>query len=107
MEYITFKQFIYTINIRELYKSENDESLQGNTTIRIYHNNIKSKDYVEIGWYDYHNKDTSWELLKEVLNEQILDSIVTDFRYNEDYSCFEVYVSSKEEMGCTLEEYQN
>lgn len=106
MEYITFKQLIYTINIRELYKTKNDESLQGNTTIRIY--NVKSKDdFVEIGWYDYYNKDTSWDLLKEVLNEQILDSIVTDFRYNGDYSCFEVYVSSKEEMGCTLEEYQN
>ena len=32
-----------------------------------------------------------------MLSKKIIDSIVTDFGYDEDYGCFEVYVASKEE----------
>ena len=88
MEYITFKQFIYTINIRKCPKSKDGGVLQDNTTIRIYYDTSDTDNYIEIGWYDYYSKDVSWELLKEMLSKKIIDSIVTDFVYDEDYGCF-------------------
>lgn len=108
MKFITFKQFIYTINIRNCYLSEKGKELQNNEIIRIYYGTEYKKDnYIEIGWYDYFNKDTVWNILKETLNKKILDSVVTDFRYNEDYMCFEVYLSLEKDLEETLEEYQN
>lgn len=103
MKFITFKQFIYTINIRYCHNDLDD-----NYMIRLYYGTEHKKDnYIEIGWYDFFNKDTIWNILENSLNKKILDSIVTDFRYNEDYGCIEVYICSEKELGATLEEYQN
>lgn len=109
MNFITFKQFIYTINIRDCYLSEKGIELEDNQVIRIYYKtNFNTKDhFIEIGWYDYFNKDTVWKILLETLNKNILNSVVTDFRYNEDYKVFEVYVSLEKDLKCTLQEYQN
>ena len=107
MKYITFKQFIYTINIRDCY-TKNGKEILDNQIIRIYQGTEYKKDnYIEIGWYDYFNKDAVWDILKETLNKNILDSVVTDFRYNDEYMVFEVYVSLEKDIGATLEEYQN
>lgn len=108
MKYITFKQFVYTINIRDCYISKEGKEINNNQIIRIYQGTEYKKDnYIEIGWYDYFNKDTVWNILKETLNKNILDSVVTDFRYNDDYMVFEVYVSLEKDIEATLEEYQN
>lgn len=108
MDYITFKQFVYTINIRDCHTSFSGKECEDNNIIRIYYGNDYSKStYIDIGWYDYFNKDTVWNILENSLNKKILDSVVTDFRYNEDYLCFEVYLSSKKDLEETLEEYQN
>lgn len=108
MDYITFKQFIYTINIRNCYLSQEGKEINNNGIIRIYYGTeFKNDNYIEIGWYDYFNKDTVWKILKETLNKNILDSVITDFRYNDNYSCIEVCVAKKEDLGETLQEYQN
>ena len=108
MDYITFRQFVYTINIRDFHMSFNGKECQDNSIIRIYYgSDYKKGMYIDIGWYDYFNKDTVWDVLENSLNKKILDSVVTDFQYNEDYLCFEVYLQSKEDLDGTLEEYQN
>jgi len=107
MEYITFKQFIYTINIRDCYKIDGKE-ISDNQVIRLYYGTEYKKDnYTEIGWYDYFNKDAVWEILKLSLNKNILDSVVTDFRYNRDIECFEVYLALRKDLEENLQEYQN
>ena len=108
MEYITFKQFVYTINIRDCYLTDKGKEMNGNDIIRIYYGTEFKKDnYIEVGWYDYFNKDTVWEILNKTLNKNILESVVTDFGYNEDCMCFEIYVALKKDLRETLQEYQN
>lgn len=108
MEFITFKQFVYTINIRNCYTNQSQKECEDNYIIRIYYcENYSNREYIDIGWYDYTNKDTTWKILENSLNQKILNSVVTDFRYDKDYGCIEVYVSDKNELNQTLEEYQN
>ena len=107
MEYITFKQFIYTINIRDCYLIDGKE-ISDNQVLRLYYGiEYKKDNYTEIGWYDYFNKDAVWEILKLSLNKNILDSVVTDFRYNKDIEGFEVYLALRKDLQENLQQYQN
>lgn len=108
MEYITFKQFIYTINIRDCYLNLNQKEILDNEVIRINWSKEGEgrKDfYIDIGWYDYANKDFVWEVLETYLSKEILNSVVTDFRYNEDFNCLELWLQF--EYTESLQEYQN
>lgn len=109
IQFISFKQFIYTINIRNCYLL-NGKEINDNEIVRLFYksNGIVGKDnYIDLGWYDYFNKDSVWKILEETLNQNILDSIVTDFRYDIDYNCIVVYLSNKNEIKETLQEYAN
>lgn len=55
MEFITFKQFVYTINIRESYKSIiSGKEVEDGRAIRIhYGKEYKKDDYIDISWYDF------------------------------------------------------
>ena len=98
MPFITFKQFIYTINIRKYYKSKTGEGIQDNKVIRIYYNyEINKEKYIDLGWYDYYTKDEIWDILKTMLNKNILEGYVTDFFYDEDKSVLTIYVENKGE----------
>lgn len=108
MEYITFKQFIYTINIRDCYTNKNNRETLDNSIIRINWSkkgDNKKDFYLDIGWYDYYNKDSVWEILESYLSRQILDSIVTDFRFNEEFNCIELWLQLQPLES--LQEYQN
>lgn len=108
MEYITFKQFIYTINIRNFYLNEQRKEIKGNEIIRINwskEGETKDRFYIDIGWYDFFNKDSVWDILETYLSEKILNSYVTGFLYNEDFNCIEVWLQEK--VVETLQEYQN
>ena len=107
MEYITFKQFIYTINIRDYYVSSNGTECHDNKIIRIYYDFNNTKKYIDLGWYDYYSKGTVWEVLESTLNKKILDSVITDIGYNEDYSILEIWTEQKENLTETLKEFQN
>ena len=106
MEYITFKQFIYTISIRSSYKSAiSGNEVEDGRAIRIhYGKEYKKDDYIDISWYDFFNKGTVWKILGSYLKEEILESVVTDFSFNEDFGLIEVYTCSKEHLRESLEE---
>lgn len=107
MEYITFKQFVYTINIRDYYVGSSGTECHDNKIVRIYYNFDNMKEYIDLGWYDYYNKDAVWEVLENTLNKKILDSVITDIGYNEDYSVLEIWTEQKENLTETLKELQN
>lgn len=102
IQYITFKQFFYTINIRNCYGND----IQDNQIIRLVYG-LDERDYIEIGWYDFYNKDYSWEILEKTLNKNIIDSIVTGIRYEEKFNTIFLYLSAKEDIKETLREYTN
>ena len=106
MEFITFKQFIYTINIRESCKSIiSGKEVEDGCAIRIhYGKEYKKDDYIDISWYDFFNKGTVWKILGNYLKKEILESVVTDFFFNEDFGIIEVYTCSKEDLRESLEE---
>ena len=95
LKYITFKQFIYTINIRDCYTSRLGNEIMDNQIIRLIYDSNNKNDYIDIGWYDFYTKDEIWKTLEKTLNQSILDSIVTDFKYQDDYSCIVVYLANK------------
>lgn len=109
MEYITFKQFVYTINIRNVYTSPiTGEQIDDSYMLRVHYGVEYDKDnYIDIDWYDYSRKDTVWKTLEKYLKKEILESVVTDFSFNKDLCCIEVYTCAKENMQENLEEYQN
>ena len=106
LKYITFKQFVYTINIRDCYTSRLGNEVMDNQIIRLIYNSNNKDDYIDIGWYDFFNKDAIWGRLEKTLNKNILESIVTDFKYQDDYSCIVVYLADKN-ISESLAEYQN
>lgn len=77
-----------------------------NQIIRLIYNSNNKDDYIDIGWYDFFNKDAIWERLEKTLNKNILESIVTDFKYQDDYSCIVIYLADKN-ISESLVEYQN
>ena len=109
MEYITFKQFIYTISIRSSYKSViSGNEVDDSETLRIHYGKEYEKgNYIDIGWYDFFNKGSVWKILGNYLKKEILESVVTDFSFNEDFGLIEVYTCSKEDLKESLEEYMN
>lgn len=109
MEYITFKQFIYTINIRTCYTSPiTGEEIDDSNMLRVYYGvEYDKNNYIDIDWYDYSCKNTVWKTLEKYLKKEILESVVTDFSFNQDLCCIEVYTCAKENMQENLEEYQN
>lgn len=109
MEYITFKQFIYTINIKDSYVSAlTGKEIDDGTMLRVYYGRGYDKyDYIDISWYDYSRKDETWKTLEKYLKEEILESIVTDFFFNQDLCCIEVYTCAKKDVEESLQEYQN
>ena len=109
MEYITFKQFVYTISIRDCCKSAfSGSEIEDNHVIRIYYGKEYDKDnYIDIGWYDFLRKGSVWKILGSYLKKEILESVVTDFFFDEDFGLIEVYTCSKEDLRESLEEYMN
>ena len=109
MEFITFKQFVYTINIREGYQSIiSGKEVEDGRAIRIHYGKEYDKDnYIDICWYDFFNKGTVWKILGSYLKEEILESVVTDFFFNEDFGLIEVYTCSKKDLRESLGEYRD
>ena len=106
MEYITFKQFVYTISIRSSYKSIiSGNEVDDGRGIRIHYGKEYKKDnYIDISWYDFFNKGSVWKILENYLKKEILESVVTDFSFNEYFGLIEVYTCSKEDLRESLEE---
>lgn len=94
LEYITFKQFIYTINIRQYINEKQDAY-----PIRIY---LDVNKWIDLGWYDWTNKGTCMETLELFLKKEILDSYVTSLGLIEDTE--QIYVYLEENPQCSLEE---
>lgn len=109
MEYITFKQFIYTINIRDCYTSAfTNKEVEDGALIRIYYGTeYKNDNYIDISWYDYFSKDSVWKALEDYLKKEILESVVTDFSFNQDYGCMEIYTCSRKDLVENLEKIKN
>lgn len=109
MKFITFKQFIYTINITDYHRTiTTGKEIKDNRILRIHYGREYNKDdYIDIGWYDYFCKNNVWKILESYLKKEILESVVTDFLFNEDFFMIEVFTCSKEDLEESLEEYQN
>lgn len=109
MEYITFKQFVYTISIRNCFTSPiTGKEIDDGTMLRVYYGREYDKyDYIDIDWYDYSRKNTVWKTLEKYLKKEILESVVTDFSFNQDLCCIEVYTCAKKDVEESLEEYKN
>lgn len=97
LEYLTFKQFVYTINIRQYYNEKEDAC-----PIRIYLDTIS---WIDLAWYDWCNKDTCWEFLEKILNKDILNSYVTSMGFIEDNN--QIYIWLDPNPTETLKEFAN
>lgn len=93
MKFITFKQFIYTINISNCHYNNEGKTIDDNDIIRIHLDNDFNHDkdnYIDLGWYDMSSKLDSYNILEKYFNKNVLESVVTDFQYNDDINCIEV-----------------
>ena len=105
LEYITFKQFIYTINIRNYYNNSENEECMDNQIIRIRYDRETIKDgYIDIGWFDFGTKNAVWKTLEKTLNKDILNSKIISIFYDKTYDILELGVDlnpneSLEEWG--------
>lgn len=102
MGYITFKQFIYTINIRDVYFNNGNE-IDDCKVLRIHFGGIR--DWFYLGWDDFITKYEVWERLEKVLKPEILNSYITSIRYNEDMNTLDVCIDDKPIE--TIEEYKS
>ena len=109
LEFITFKQFIYTINIRQYYTNFQNKEVKDGYPIRIHYSegcmDYKKEEWFDLSWYDFTAKETVWNNLSKILKEEVLNSFVTDFRYDEEIEQIVVYL--EKQPNATLEEYQN
>ena len=103
MEFITFKQFIYTINVRN-YNEENLDKLDSQI-IRLYWKS-ETKNWIDIGWYDFEIKDNVWNRLSLFLNDKILNSIVVQINMDYDLNELKVYLEDREDFE-DLDAYAN
>ena len=74
LRYITFKQFIYTVDIGQYINEKMDA-----TSIRIYTDLDKDKtkdNWFDLGFYDWSFKASAWKFLEKVLSKEILNSYV-------------------------------
>lgn len=88
MKAITFKQFIYTYNFRNIDDSKKYDKDQYNTTIiRIFplRENFQYNEWFEFGIYDFSNKDYTWKNCEKVLSKEILNSYISSISYNEEF----------------------
>ena len=99
LEYITYKQFIYTINIRNCYQSCKNKDIMDCYPIRLYY----KEQWIDIGWYDYTTKRAVVETLSQFLTKEIMNSYVTDLRLDEEIEELIVYLEDKPIE--TLEKY--
>lgn len=107
MNRITFEQFIKTFNFRSYvgYNSEFKKDVYDTKIIRIYLPNneevsFKDNDWFEFGIYDFSEKGYIWDLCKNIFNDNILKSYVSQIQYNT-YDiglALEIYLS-KESKG--------
>lgn len=110
--YITFKQLIYTLNIRDIrYGRFEKKEIEDTQIIKIYYDDNSSesfgieRDYLQIGWNDFYNKDKVWENLEKFLKKEVLNSYVTDIKYNDEEEILTIWTNKKPFE--TLEEHQN
>ena len=106
MEFITFKQFIYTINVRQ-YNEEcsSVEDRHDSQVIRLYWKD-KIDNWIDIGWYDFDRKGMVWDRLSLFLNENILNSIVTNVQLDIEMNELKVYLEDKKDFE-DLDTYAN
>ena len=94
LRYITFKQFIYTVDIRRY-----DNEKQTGTDIRIYPDNIdrvhENTSWFDLCWYDWVNKDSVWKYLSIILSKDILNSYVSYIWIDKDEDILSVRLISK------------
>lgn len=112
LEYITFKQLIYTLNIRDMrYGRFEKKEIEDCQIIKIYYDDNSSdsfgnmREYLQVGWNDFFNKDTVWKTLEKFLKKEVLDSYVTDIRYNDEEEILEICLENNPME--TLEEYNS
>lgn len=109
LKFITFKQFIYTINIRQYYTNFQNKEVKDGYPIRIYYSegfmDYKKEEWFDLSWYDFTAKEAVWDNLSKILKEEVLNSFVTDFRYDEEIEQIVVYL--EKQPNASLEEYQN
>ena len=104
LDYITFKQLFYTLNIRSCkYSKFENEVIEDCKAIKIYYNECFSRNWIQLGWNDIVDKLSSWKLLERFLKPEILNSYVTDIYYNDEEEILEIYL--EDEPVETLEEY--
>lgn len=104
LEYITFKQFIYTINLRDIkYGKYNGEEIYDTQVIKIYFDEFK--DWIELGWYDFTAKNSILECLEKFLNKNILESYIRDIKYDDEAEILTVWLIK--DISESLEDYQN
>ena len=103
MEFITFKQFIYTICVR--YYNEDIPSKHDSQVIRLYWKD-QSCNWIDIGWYDFDGKDSVWNRLALFLNEKVLNSIVVQINMSYDLNELEVWLEEREDFE-DLDAYAN
>ena len=104
MEFITFKQFIYTINVRQ-YNEDISGDKCDSQIIRLYYKS-DSKQWIDIGWYDFSIKDSVWNRLSLFLNENILNSIVTNIQLEVETNEIKVYLEDRKDFE-DLDAYAN
>ncbi len=73
LRYITFKQFIYTVDISKYFNEKQDA-----VCIRFFLEDSEisncTTSWFDLAWYDWHNKDASWNILNKILSKEILNS---------------------------------
>lgn len=102
MGYITFKQFIYTLNTRNVWFN-NGKEIDDSQTIRIHYGGIR--DWFYLGWDDFVTKNEVWHRLETILSPKILNSYIMDIRYNDEWNCLDVSIDN--EPTETLEEFNS
>ena len=61
--------------------------------------------WIQLGWNDFNDKLSSWNLLNQFLKPEILNSYVTDICYNDEEEILEIYLENNPME--TLEEYNS
>ena len=91
MDNISFEQFIKTYNFRYINDTVSHNKEIGNDTciIRIY---LPTDDFYRDNWfdfgiYDFGSKESTWEMCKQILSKEILNSYVSCVQYNPEYDC--------------------
>lgn len=94
MKRITFKQFLMTYNFRH-YRDELVEK-EDSTIIRIYPGpNYRRCFWFDFGVYNFGEKEFTYEIIKTIFNDNILNSYINDFGYNVNSDIIEIYLTDR------------